>query len=96
MIISKKVIIKINSRNFNYYKNFIENIKNNQCYEIDIDNILPTSHKKIEVKCDICGNISIKPYREYIKSYSNNNLYCCSPNCAQLKNKITNKEKYGV
>lgn len=96
MILSKKVVIRINSRNFNHYKSIIKDIKNNEYYEIDINDILPSSHIKIEVKCDICDDISIKPYREYIISYRNKNIYCCSPNCAQFKNKSTNMEKYGV
>jgi len=96
MIISNKVIIKVNSRNFQHYKNILGDIRNNQSYEIEVIDILPTSHQKIEVKCDICDSTSLKPYREYIKSYNNMNIYCCSPNCAQIKNIKTNRERYGV
>lgn len=95
MIISKKVIIKVNSRNFHHYRNFINDIKNNKYYEIEIENILPTSHQKIEVKCDICDKISIKPYRQYMSSYKNMNIYCCSPKCALFKNKESNLKEYG-
>lgn len=95
MILIKKVTIRINSRNFNYYKNYIDDLKNNQYYEINIQNILPTSHQKIEVKCDICESISLKPYREYMRSFNNEGIYCCSPKCALFKNKETNLNKYG-
>jgi hypothetical protein len=90
MILDKIVLIKINSRNFNFYKNKIEDIKNNTEYEITIENILPSSHIKINVCCDICNKISKKPYRDYIKSFKKYNYYSCSPKCALSKNKKTN------
>lgn len=96
MILQDKILIKINSRNFNHYKNFIENIKNNQSYEINVKNILPTSHSKLKVMCDICGSVSEKPYREYMNSFNKYNLYSCSPKCSQFKNKLTNYNLYGV
>jgi len=96
MILDEKVIIRINSRNFKHYKQCISNIENNKYYEINILDIIPTSHTKVNVKCDICDSVSQKPYREYIHSYNNGNLYCCSPNCAKFKNKLTNLERYGV
>lgn len=95
MILSEKVIIRINSKNFNHYKTHIHDLKNNEFYEIDIRHILPTSHQKIKVKCDVCEYISNKPYREYLKSFNNKGFYCCSPKCAISKNKETNLKKYG-
>jgi len=38
---------------------------------------------------------SYKPYRQYLASCKNGNFYCCSPTCAQIKNRKTNTEKYG-
>lgn len=96
MILQSKILIKINSKNFNHYRNHIDGIKNNEIYEIDIENILPTSHSKIKVMCDICKNTSEKPYREYMKSFNKYRIYCCSPKCAQFKNKKTNYSLYGV
>lgn len=95
MILSEKVTIRINSKNFNHYKKHIHDLKNNEFYEIDIRHILPTSHQKIKVKCDVCEHISNKPYREYLKSFNNKGFYCCSPKCAISKNKETNLKKYG-
>ena len=95
MILSKKVKIRINPSNYNYYKDIITDIKCGNYYEIDIVYLNPTSHYKIDVKCHVCEKCSIKPYRGYIKSYNNRGFYCCSPKCAILKNKKTNLEKYG-
>jgi hypothetical protein len=94
MIIDKKVKVRINSKNYNYYKDLIINIKNNNIYEIDIKNLYPTSRVKINVVCDICNKKSYKPYREYRKSFLKRNIYCCSPSCALFKNKLTNNEIY--
>lgn len=37
----------------------------------------------------------MNPYRDYLKSYNNKGIYCYSPKCALIKNKMTNLEKYG-
>ena len=96
MILQKTVDIKVNSRNFEYYKNIIKNIKNNAVYTIFISDLFEGSHSKILVSCDICGLTLEKEYRNYLASYKKFNLYCCSPKCAQIKNRKTNIEKYGV
>ena len=54
------------------------------------------SHKKILVECDVCHKQSYKPYRQYLISCKNGNFYCCSPTCAQVKNRKTTFEKYGL
>lgn len=95
MILQEYVDVKINSRNFDYYKSLIPNIKNNNVYKVLIDDIFNGSHTKILVSCDICNSVYNKPYRQYITSYEKYNLYCCSPKCAQIKNKMTNNERYG-
>jgi hypothetical protein len=95
MILSEKVTIRINPSNYKYYKNIIEDIKCGIYYEIDVKNLNPTSHVKIDVQCHICCEYSTKPYRDYLKSYNNQGIYCCSPKCALMKNKKTNLEKYG-
>lgn len=38
---------------------------------------------------------SLKPYRQYLESFNKYGLYCCSPRCAQIKNKKTNLQRYG-
>ncbi len=96
MILQEYVEVKINSRNFDYYKSLIPNIKNNKVYKINVNDLFYGSHTKIKVCCDICKSESYKPYRQYKLSFDKYNLYCCSPKCAQLKNKITNLERYGV
>jgi len=95
MIIQKKVKVIANSGIIRFYKNIITNIQRNKEYEIDVNQLIPTSHIKILVECDICHNQSMKQYRQYLESYNKRNLYCCSSICAQIKNKKTNIQKYG-
>lgn len=96
MILQEYVDVKINSRNFDYYKHLITNIENNKVYKVLVGDIFSGSHTKILVSCDVCNYNYEKPYRQYKNSFDKYNMYCCSPKCAQLKNKITNIEKYGV
>ena len=94
MIIDKIVRIKIGTKNFKYYTNIIENIILGKEYEIGINDVHKGSHTLVNVQCDVCFRKSIKPYRQYLESYNNYNLYCCCPKCALVKNKLTSKEKY--
>lgn len=96
MILQKHIEITINSRNYKYYANIVENIENRKKYLILVDDLLCGSHSKILVSCDVCRIEMMKEYRQYIQSVKNSNLYCCSPKCSQFKNKKTNIEKYGV
>ena len=96
MILDEKVKIRLNSRNFRYYKDKIDNPKNNEFYEIKISDLYHQSRTKINVICDVCQSKSLKPYREYMNSFNNKRIYCCSPKCAQFKNRETNIEKWGV
>ena len=95
MIISKNVKIKINSVNYKFFKKCVNDIKKGEEYVIDVFNLPVGSHTNILVECDICHKQSFKPYRQYLLSYNNNNVYCCSPTCAQFKNIKTNNERYG-
>ena len=84
------------SKTFEYYSKFIPNIKKGEEYNIDINLLHIGSHIKIFAKCDICGKDRELEYRFYLSSYNKRNIYCCSPSCAQVKNKLTNNETYGV
>jgi len=97
MIVEKTIEMIVNKSNKSYYSNIIgEQVILGEIVKIDITHLSKGSHYKILVKCDICENESRKPYRQYLQSMKNGNIYCCSPTCAQIKNKKTNIEKYGV
>jgi len=94
MILQSEFKIKINSKNYKYYKH-LNNIKKGGEYIIDINQLHKGSHIKIKVECDVCHKQSSKPYRQYLESFNKREIYCCSPKCAQIKNKETNIGKYG-
>jgi hypothetical protein len=95
MIIDEYVVITVNKKNIDYYKSKGYDTSNKKL-KIKIKDLIPGSHLKINVKCDICFKEKEIIWREYYKSFINGNLYCCSSKCSQVKNKKTCLEKYGV
>jgi len=97
MILTKKVMIKVNVNNIkNLEKNgYITNL--NDVIEIDVEHLSVGSHVKIEVKCDVCGkergNLM---YKEYLTNLKSGGYYSCQGKCSSDKNKKTCLEKYGV
>jgi len=87
MIIQEKIKIIINSSNYKYYIQILENIRKGNEYEININQLHNGSHSPILVECDICHKQLMKPYRQYLESFNKKGIYCCSPICAQIKNK---------
>jgi hypothetical protein len=96
MILTEKVLIKINGRQVNYYNNLGYNCKNGDLLEICINHLPKGSHTKINVKCDICAKEKELIYKQYNNNISKYSLYSCSEKCGNFKNKLTCKEKYGI
>ena len=48
----------------------------------NLNEISKKSHKEIEAKCDLCGNIRTIQYRRYNQSVDNNGIFCCSRKCS--------------
>lgn len=97
MLITKKIIIKINSKEIKYFKNKGIDIKLNDEIEIDISLLSLSSHRKVIVKCDICGEekyATYKNYNNYIKKDSDNKYTCNKCNTEKRKN--TCLKKYGI
>lgn len=94
MILDDYINILINSRNIKYYEELGYNFLKNVYIDIQVTDLPRNSHRKINCKCDICDNIKILQYREYMNSFEKYEIYCCSPKCAQYKNILTNNIKY--
>ena len=95
MILTEKLIIKINGKKLKYYNNLGYNCKNGDIIEIDIKDLTKGSHYLIDVKCDKCGNERKIPYKEYIRNTKIGDKYLCKDTCSQEKKINTNLEKYG-
>ena len=94
MIINEKIFIKKHYKNINYYSNKGYNV-DNDLIEINSIDILPTSHQKINCKCDNCDEIfNIKCYSYYI-NYNKYNIFTCEK-CCHFKKKKTTLKNYGV
>jgi len=95
MIIDKKVMVKIGSKNFEYYKNLGYSIKNGETILVKVEDLIKSSNALINVKCDICGKTKKIKYRSYFKNVLKYPIYCCNTSCAKIKEKETKKIKYG-
>lgn len=62
--------------------------------EIDIKHLSKSSHKRVIVKCDICGDEFPREYREYLKSRKSSEIDTCRK-CSYVKIKQTQLDKYG-
>jgi len=96
MILTKIIKIKVNNKNIKYYKNKGYNIKYGEITEIDIDDVLKGSQKRIDVKCDICGKESNISIQKYYNNYNKYNIYTCLKCSRTHKNNRTNIERYGT
>ena len=94
MIKEKDVEINITHRNKSQYKKY-NIVKLNCKYLIDIRDINKNSKVKITAICDICEEERILSVQKYYKNYDKYEIYTCLK-CSNIKNKMTNLEKYGV
>lgn len=93
MLITTEIVKIVTQYNVRIFRN--HGYKIGDLAIVKIEDWSKNSHEKVNVKCDICGLEKMLSYREYIRSYENNNIYCCSSKCSQFKNKITKLERYG-
>lgn len=95
MILTKNIDITINPSNFKHFKELgYLKIKKGSIINIPIVDLNCGSNYIINVKCDICGNEKKLSYRNYLKSFNNQNIYCCSSKCAKDKIENTNYNLY--
>jgi len=93
MILTEKVIVGIDKRTKEHYKNKGYNVENNEI-EINVTDLIANSNCEIDVKCDICGIEKIISYRRYMLSFNNGGFYTCNK-CINVKNKKTRLDIYG-
>lgn len=95
MIITEKTEVKINLKNINHYS--LKGYKCELTDIIDVDSIDVTkgSHKKVIVKCELCGNERELFISKYWLNYNRQGFYSCN-NCSNDKRVKTMNEKYGV
>jgi len=80
MIITKEVEITVNSRVVSHFKELGYNVKPNQKLTVPIEHLNKGSHSKVQIECDICGEITEMEYRAYLKAIKFDGLYYCRQN----------------
>jgi len=96
MVLTEKVLIKVNNRAMKYYRNkgYICNV--GDILEIKVEDLTKGSLYKIGVKCDLCGKEKLLRYDVYCKNIHNDGYYACRGKCGHIKAIATNLNKYGV
>lgn len=102
MLLTKEIKIIVNPmydkkyHKLGYY--ILEDYKNVDSLEItiSIEHLNHTDKKYVEVQCDICNEIKSIQYYNYCKNIAKYGIYTCNQQCAQIKNKRTNLERYGT
>ena len=95
MLITKKVLIKMNGKHISKYRDKGYNCNVNEIIEVDIKDVPFNSSVRVEAKCEVCGDIKDTNYNSYSLSVKKGGFYACSQKCSNIKVKNTNIEKYG-
>lgn len=108
MLLTKEVEIAVNSSDIGWYeskgykiprywskkhKSFL--MKRGTKILVKTEDLTNGSHALVQVRCDSCGKILSRPYKEYIRCHDNELGDCCH-SCEGVKFKRTIQEKYGV
>lgn len=99
MLLSTTTMVKIAATNSKYYKDLGYALKthtdshgehiDSQTIEVNINDLQEGSSAIVEVRCDYCGNIIHKKYKDYIKAHKIHDSDACKM-CSSRKNKQIN------
>lgn len=102
MLLSNTAMVKISAANSKYYKDLGYKLKTHtdshgehidtQTVEVKINDLQEGSSAFVDVKCDYCGSIIQKKYKDYIKSHKKYDTDACKA-CSSRKNKEINITK---
>lgn len=98
MLLDNKIEISWNNATSKWYidKGY-KFTKIRDIFVVNVNDIIPTSTIKVNVKCDYCGKTHKKEYRKYISGREVVKKDCCSSKkCLAVKTKEINLKLYGV
>ena len=98
MIITKEVEITLNCVVMPHFRELgYLGLRKNQKLIVPIEHLNKGSHSIVQIKCDICGEITEMEYRLFLKATKFDGLYYCRKNkCFIEKVRKSNFEIYGV
>lgn len=95
MLLTKEVKIKIAGPNKKYYQEKGYECENGDIITVKIEDVPLSSHIKVKVKCDYCGEEFEKTYDKYNRARQILQKDACK-NCCKKKNEEIMMLKYGV
>lgn len=96
MLVSEEVEIKIINNNKKRLLDLGYDVSG-ETVKIKVSDLTTGSKQSVDVKCDICGNLSQTMYYLYNKSLKSNGIYsCANAECTNEKKKLTNLKKFGT
>lgn len=88
MILDEYIETKIAPSNKEHYKNLGYDISNIKIpILVKVCDLLLNSHIKINVKCDVCGELMKMSYQNYNKNTNNQTEMCTCIKCKSIKSK---------
>lgn len=84
--------VKITKKNIEHYQNLGYSVQCKDTITVPPQHLTPGSHQLVNVVCDLCGEIMIKEYREYLRWHTYD-IDCC-PKCVFYKTKRTIQEQH--
>lgn len=99
MLISKTVMVRWNGYTKKHYeeKGYVWT-KQNDYFECKIEDVMPSSTVRVEVRCDYCEDaVTFKEYRNYLKEREIISKDCCkNRKCMVVKSEEVNLKIHGV
>ena len=94
MILTKSIMVLINNKNIEHYKNKNIEVVYGKVYEMEVSLLPRYSKYKILAKCETCGAEKELPMQKYHQNWDRSNSYNCKA-CNSITYKKSMLEKYG-
>lgn len=95
MLIEDQLVeVKIVSKNYKHFEELGYDVQNNNVIFVPPCHLTKGSHSKVDVRCDICGVIVQKVYKNYLREHEDGIDIC--KKCIKDKARNTMLKKYGV
>jgi hypothetical protein len=94
MILTKSIMVLINNKNIEHYKNQNIEVVYGKVYEMEVSLLPRYSKYKILAKCETCGAEKELPIQKYHQNWDRSNSYNCK-SCNNITYKKSMLEKYG-
>jgi len=94
MILTKSIMVLINNKNIEHYKNQNIEVVYGKIYEMEVSLLPRYSKYKILAKCETCGAEKELPMQKYHQNWDRSNSYNCKA-CNNITYKKSMLEKYG-